>query len=81
LKTPAVFSWSQFPLKNKKPDRPFSQGNPAIPLEKLFAGPEAFRLPITRDLALSRDKRKNPQKEYSGSPEGAIFEFFKKSLA
>jgi hypothetical protein len=44
-------------------------------------GPEAFRLPITRDLALSRDKRKNPQKEYSGSPEGAIFEFSEKPLA
>jgi hypothetical protein len=32
-------------------------------------------------LALSRDKRKNPQKECSGSPEGAIFDIFEKSLA
>jgi hypothetical protein len=80
LKTPTIFSWAQFSIRNKKPDRPFPQGNPAIPLEKLFAGPEAFRLPITQDLALSRDKRKTLKREYSGSPEGAIFEFSEKSL-
>jgi hypothetical protein len=38
----------------------------------LFAGPAAFRLPITRDLALSQDKRKSPQKGSSGSHEGFI---------
>jgi hypothetical protein len=50
---------------------PRQPGHPAVQP----AGPEAFRLPITRDLALSRDKRKNPQKEYAGSPEGFNFEF------
>jgi hypothetical protein len=68
-------------MSNKKTGSLFTQGNPAIPLEKVFAGPAAFRLPITRNLALSQDKRKNPQKEYSGSPEGFIFKFSKKSLA
>jgi hypothetical protein len=48
--------------KNKKTGPPFPgnpvfttfSGNPAIPLAKVFAGPVAFRPPITRGLAFSR---------------------------
>jgi hypothetical protein len=64
----------------KKAESPFPQGNPAIPLEKLFAGPAAFRLPITRDLALSRDKRKTLKRNIPVSPK-VLFRVFKKSLA
>jgi len=42
------------------------------PFGIICGGPAAFRLPITRDLALSRDNRKSPQKGSSGAPEGFI---------
>jgi hypothetical protein len=49
-------------VKNKKTGPPLPgnpvfttfSGNPAIPLEKVFTGPVAFRPPITRGLAFSR---------------------------
>jgi hypothetical protein len=60
-----------FSIENKNRTA-FPSGNPAIPLEKLFAGPAVFRLPIARDLALSRDNRKSPQKGSCDFPEGII---------
>jgi hypothetical protein len=59
-------------MENKKPDD-LSLRQPGRPS---YGGPAAFRLPITRDLALSRDNRKSPQKGSPGSPEGFILWFW-----